>query len=163
MLCPRYQSGHVLFGQHVVLAGEPGMSPLKLEAEVNTALNLAYRQGHAKSQDPAESELSYDEPTPEEDAYSRANSRQSRESLRSTRSSDDGELSTADGETSSVSKADKRQRFADRRKNHYNMRNSLQKGKELVTELYQTNTVDEQQNGHDCHRQQYQHGVDDEH
>ncbi len=27
-----------------VFAGEPGMSPLRLEAEVNTALNLAYRQ-----------------------------------------------------------------------------------------------------------------------
>jgi len=27
-----------------VLAGEPGMSPLRLEAEVNTALNSAYRQ-----------------------------------------------------------------------------------------------------------------------
>lgn len=143
--------------------GEPGMSPLRLEAEVNTALNLAYRQGHDKSQDPAESELSYDEPTPEEGAYSRANSCQSGGSMRSTRSSDDGELSTADGETSSAPKADKRQRFADRRKNHYDMRNTLQKGKELVTELYQTNTVDEQQNGHDCHRQQYQDGADDEH
>lgn len=144
--------------------GELGMSPLILEAEVNTALNLAYRQGHTKSQDPADpSELSCDEPTPEEGAYSRANSCQSGESLRSIGSSDDGELSTADGETSTAPKADKRQRFADRRKNHYNMRNTLQKGKELVTELYQTNTVDEKENGHDCHRQRYQDGVNDEH
>ena len=70
---------------------------------------------------------SYDEPTPEEGAYSRANSCQSGGSMRSTRSSDDGELSTADGETSSAPKADKRQRFADRRKNHYDMRNTLLK------------------------------------
>ena len=45
MLCARFQSDSKLFGQRVfLLAGEPGMSPLRLEAEVNTALNSAHRQ-----------------------------------------------------------------------------------------------------------------------
>lgn len=145
--------------------GEPGMSPLRLEEEVNTALNSgqSYRQGNPKGEDASESELSYDEPTPEEGAYSRASSCQSGESLRSTRCSDDGELSTADGQASSAPNADKRQRFADHRKDHYDMRSALQKGKELVTELYQTNAVDEQQNGHDSQRPQSHDDLDDEH
>ena len=71
---------------------------------------------------------SYDEPIPEEGAYSRANSCQSGDSMRSTRSSsDDGEHSTADGESSSTLKGEKRQRFADRRKDHYDMKTALQK------------------------------------
>ena len=36
------------------------------------------------------------------------------------------------------------------------------RGKELVTELYHTNTQDEQQNGHDHQRQHYQNDVDDD-
>ena len=45
MFCARYQSDTKLFGRQVfLLAGEPDMSPLRLEAEVNTALNSAYRQ-----------------------------------------------------------------------------------------------------------------------
>ena len=69
----------------------------------------------------------YEEPIAEEDDYSRANSWQSGDSIRSTRSSDGGDVSTADGESNSAPKADKRQRFADHRKDHYDMRNALQK------------------------------------
>ena len=47
--------------------------------------------------------------------------------MRSTRSSEDGEGTTGDVDSSSALKADKRQRFADRRKDHYDMRNALQK------------------------------------
>lgn len=146
--------------------GEPGMSPLRLEEEVNTALNSGqtYRQGHPKAEDPNEHpELRVEQPTDEESAYSRANSCQSGDSMRSARSSIDAEHSTADGKPSTEPHPDKRQRFADKRKDHYDMRNALQKGKELVTELYQTNTEDEQQNGHDSHGQHFQAELDDEH
>lgn len=69
----------------------------------------------------------HDEPTAEEGAYARANSYQSGDSMRSTRSTEDGEHSITDGEASSALNTDKRQRFADRRKDHYNMRTALQK------------------------------------
>ena len=69
----------------------------------------------------------YEEPTAEEGAYTRANSCQSGDSMRSTHSSNDGELSTADGKATSASNAEKRQKFADRRKDHYDMRTALQK------------------------------------
>lgn len=148
--------------------GEPGMSPLRLEEEVTTALDSgqSYRQGHPKPHDDdahAGPDLRYEEPIAEEGDYSQANSWQSGDSIRSTRSSDGGDVSTADGESNSAPKADKRQRFADHRKDHYDMRNALQKGKELVTELYHTNTEDEQQNGSDSQRQHYQADLDDEH
>ena len=66
----------------------------------------------------------YEESIAEEGDYSRANSWQSGDSIRSTRSSDGGDV---DGESNSAPKADKRQRFADHRKDHYDMRNALQK------------------------------------
>ena len=69
----------------------------------------------------------YEEPTAEEGAYARAKSWQSGDSMHSARSSDDGEVSTADGEASSAPHTDKRQKFAERRKDHYDMRNVLQK------------------------------------
>lgn len=144
--------------------GEPGMSPLRLEEEVNTALNSGqtYRQGHPKSREDQDADLRHDEPTAEEGAYARANSYQSGDSMRSTRSTEDGEHSITDGEASSALNTDKRQRFADRRKDHYNMRTALQKGKTLVTELYHTNTEDEQQNGVDHQRPQYQTDLDND-
>ena len=47
--------------------------------------------------------------------------------MRSTRSTDDGEHSIADGEAVSAHTTDKRQKFSDRRKDHYDMRTALQK------------------------------------
>ena len=45
MLCATYQRASKLCEQLLLLlAGEPGMSPLRLEAEVNSALNSAYKQ-----------------------------------------------------------------------------------------------------------------------
>lgn len=69
----------------------------------------------------------YDDQTAEEGAYARASSCQSGDSMRSARSTDDGEHSTADGEASCGHNTDKRQKFADRRKDHYDMRSALQK------------------------------------
>jgi len=133
--------------------GEPGMSPLRLEEEVTTALHsgLTYRQGHPKSDEPADAHMRFEEPTAEEGAY-RANSCQSGDSLRSTRSSEDGDIAGADGASSSAPNTDKKRRFADKRKDHYDMRSALREGKELVTQLYHTNNVDERQNGADQQR-----------
>lgn len=66
----------------------------------------------------------FEEPTAEEGAY-RADSAPSGESLHSYRSSEDGDHAGAEDTGRSAPNAEKKMRFADRRKDHYNMRSAL--------------------------------------